>query len=50
MSNKGYTLFEGFREGVEPGLRRVCSRAPEKEVSREALWCTLFKGNIVEDY
>ena len=28
VSNKGCTLFENSKEGVEPRLRGGCSRAP----------------------
>ena len=48
VSNKGCTLFEGSREGVESRLRGGCLRAPKKEASRETLWCTLFEGMNVE--
>ena len=42
MSNKGCTLFEDSRKGVDPRLGGDCSRA--LYTSREALWCTLFEG------
>ena len=48
MSKKMCTLFEGSRERVESQLRGDCSRAPKKEISGEALSCTLIKWENCE--